>query len=85
MALDPLLEIIKFVAGKVGGKPGAQRWEVVTAIFGWGALFSLVGWFIASLLGYAKAAGWLFAAFGFLFGIAWKRDLIKLWRSMSGQ
>lgn len=63
------------------GRPGSRRWEIVTALFGWVAVFALLGWLIAKFAGLEDTAGWLSSLFGACFGVAFKRDLVKLLRT----
>ncbi len=71
---DPL----DHAAGRIGGRPGSSRWEIVTALFGWTAVFAFPAWFIASWLGSGEMAAWLFGLASGALGIALKRDLLKL-------
>lgn len=76
--MDDLPEPIKDLAEEIGGKAGSTRWEVFTAVFGWGAAFCLLGMLAASMLGLGKVTFYATVGFSTLFGIAFKRDLKKL-------
>jgi|GEM_PF-1846721 len=41
--------VIILIANLLSGKPGSLRWETVTAIFGWTALISLIGFLIVQV------------------------------------
>ncbi|CAO3439717.1 DUF4145 domain-containing protein [Azospirillum argentinense] len=40
--MDDLPDPVKDIAEVVGGSTGSHRWELITAIFGWGAVFFLL-------------------------------------------
>jgi hypothetical protein len=79
--MDPLLEIIKFLSTRLGGKPGTYKWEVVTAIFGWAAAAALLSGLVASLVGFSSVASWTISVFSAAMTIALKRDLTRIFRS----
>ncbi|MBB3267713.1 hypothetical protein FHW79_005378 [Azospirillum sp. OGB3] len=76
--MDDLPDPVKDIAEEVGGSPGSHRWELITAIFGWGAVFCLLGLLVANMLGFDKITTYATAGFSTLLGIAFKRDIKKL-------
>lgn len=79
--MDDLPDPVKDIAEEIGGKPGSHRWEAITAVFGWGAAFCLIGLLAASIFGLQQFASYALAGFSALFGIAFKRDIKKLFKS----
>jgi hypothetical protein len=77
--MEPLHFVLDLLADWLGDDPSTPRWEIITAIFGWAACVALLGWLVTSLVGFPQSAGYLIAAFWIVFGIAFRRDLTKLW------
>lgn len=76
--IEDVKDAIEQAGSKIGGPVGSKRWELVTALFGWSALLALVGFVAAFFLGLSDIAKWAVAVFCFAFGIAFKRDVLRL-------
>jgi hypothetical protein len=58
--------VILFAANLLSGKHSSLRWETVTAIFGWTAIISLIGFLIMSIIGSISfVRDYLLQIFGF--------------------
>lgn len=80
--MQEIPEPLKDLAEELGAPVGGRRWEMVTAVLGWGAAASLTAFLAATMLGFADLAKAAFAAFGFLFGVAFKRDVQRILTSV---
>ena len=55
---DLILDLVKVVAEKLGGQPGTAKWEVIAALFGWGAAFALSAWLLLAVLARIVCEPW---------------------------
>ncbi len=66
------------------GKPGSLRWGKVTALFGWGAAFSLTLWLVLLVSGFESWANEiLIPVFGFCLIQALTRDYERILRPVA--
>ncbi|GAB5504010.1 MAG: hypothetical protein Pyrs2KO_26650 [Pyruvatibacter sp.] len=61
-----------------GGNPGTRKYSLVTALFGWGALLSFVGIFVAASAGWLELSAAALASASTCLWIAMRRDLVSL-------
>ncbi|NNM65932.1 MAG: hypothetical protein HKL99_15230 [Burkholderiales bacterium] len=71
--------LIILAANLLGGTHGSRRWEVVTAIFGWTALFGLIASILTSMITrHGSIAEYLWQITGFSLITALSRDYEKI-------
>ena len=75
--------IVVLAANLLSGPHSSLRWEYVTAVFGWGACISLVGFLIVHVAFPSSSAGtYLFQLFSFCLLTALSRDYERILRPL---
>ena len=74
---------IILIANLLSGKPGSLRWETVTAIFGWTAIISLIGFLIIQIfVPYNPIKDYVLQICGFSLLTALSRDYERILRPL---
>lgn len=75
--------VVVLVANLLSGPHSSQRWEYVTAIFGWGAVMSLLALLVVSVaVPGSKATAYLSHIFDFCIFTALSRDYERILRPL---
>lgn len=75
--------VILLAANLMSGKHGSQRWEIVTGLFGWTAVFSVPSWLLLDIFPGTRPYGpYALQVLAFCLITAMSRDYEKVLRPL---